>query len=1164
MRQRVTELSEGKMSLAVLVKLIWIVCLLIWVFSAAAAESNLKHEPDSNSVSVSQTAINEAKQDEIRELKLGQMIERELSENGSHTYRIALIAGQYLNVTVDQLGVNVEVGLIDPKGEEITNLDWWWREGTESLWALAELTGDYTLKISAFGKPAETGKYRVKIEKIEQWQQASATDKNLVTAYKYYAEGKKLFTKTTAESRREAIEKFQASLPFWRALKDENAEAITLNEISTMEYQSGSIKQAAEYVSQAIPLFLASGNRREAANSLFNLGVAYNFLGEMPKSLDSYNQALPLARAVKDRVTEARILGGLGPVLHILGQTQKALETLDESVSLARAIGSIDVEAGAQNNIGFIYVALGRLREAIPHYNQTLSLLEVSDNRFGRAATLSNIGNAYAKMGEFNKALESLLQGLKLTRSTGDRRREAINLGSIASLYIKLGDYSKALQYADEALTLSRAIGIRDAESIALGNLGVIHGRTGNLQKSLEYFDQSLTLKVQLKDRYSETYDLNGLGLVYSRLGEYQKALDYYEKALTIIREIGDQYGESYTLLGLGAVYVQLGNQSKALESFNQALTTARSTGDRLGEVSSLYQLAKFERARGNITQARSQIEAAIELIESTRTKVSLVDVRAVYFASQQDSYNLDIDLLMQLYQAAKEPTYLADAFSANERRIARSLLDSLAEVQTNIRAGVSPELLERERSLQQDLNAKADQQMRLLSRKHTAEQATVLAKELEGLTTEYEQVLAQIRQASPRYASLTQPAPLSLKQIQSEVLDSDTLLLEYSLGEERSYLWAVTPTSITSFELPKRAEIETAARRVYDLLVAKADALYPEALTALSQMLLKPVAEQLGRKRLLIVSEGMLQYIPFEALPTPSAQGSGTSKNNSLQPLIVTHEIVSLPSTSVLAELRRELGTRKPAPKMVAVLADPVFDKDDQRIKSRIQNQPAERPGEEKKEIDQTTQPSDVERSIRELGLNTFDRLVLSRREAETITGLASKDQSLKALDFTASRATATNPELSQYQIVHFATHSLLNNQHAGLSGIVLSLVDEQGQLQDGFLRLYEVYNLKLEADLVVLSACQTALGKEIKGEGLVGLTRGFMHAGVPRVVASLWKVSDQATAELMQRFYQKMLKDGMRPAAALRAAQISMAKEKQWAAAYYWAGFVLQGEWR
>ncbi len=189
---------------------------------------------------------------------------------------------------------------------------------------------------------------------------------------------------------------------------------------------------------------------------------------------------------------------------------------------------------------------------------------------------------------------------------------------------------------------------------------------------------------------------------------------------------------------------------------------------------------------------------------------------------------------------------------------------------------------------------------------------------------------------------------------------------------------------------------------------------------------------------------------------------------------------------------------------------------------------------------------------------------MIFSRREADEITGLAGARASFKALDFAANRATALGSNLSQYRIIHFATHGLLNSQHPELSGIVLSLVDKEGLPQDGFLRLHDIYNLKLAADLVVLSACKTGLGKEIKGEGLVGLTRGFLYAGAPRVVASLWKVDDRATAELMKLFYQRMLRDSLRPAAALRKAQIDMWKQPRWAAPYYWAGFTLQGEWK
>jgi len=280
--------------------------------------------------------------------------------------------------------------------------------------------------------------------------------------------------------------------------------------------------------------------------------------------------------------------------------------------------------------------------------------------------------------------------------------------------------------------------------------------------------------------------------------------------------------------------------------------------------------------------------------------------------------------------------------------------------------------------------------------------------------------------------------------------------------------------------------------------------------------------------------------------------------------PLLLEHEIVTAPSASVLAVLRREVAGRQPAPKSVAVLADPVFKNDDPRInRSQMRDEPA-LASQATVRRSELASASGIERSARESGLDDFSRLRFTRLEAEAIAQFAPKQNRLTALDFVASRETAQSAQLSQYRIVHFATHGLLNSQRPELSGIVLSLVDERGRTQDGFLRLHEIYNLKLNADLVVLSACQTALGKEVRGEGLIGLTRGFMYAGSPRVVSSLWRVDDRATAELMKRFYSGMLKDGLRPAAALRTAQVSMLKEKRWSSPHYWAAFTLQGEWR
>jgi CHAT domain-containing protein len=254
----------------------------------------------------------------------------------------------------------------------------------------------------------------------------------------------------------------------------------------------------------------------------------------------------------------------------------------------------------------------------------------------------------------------------------------------------------------------------------------------------------------------------------------------------------------------------------------------------------------------------------------------------------------------------------------------------------------------------------------------------------------------------------------------------------------------------------------------------------------------------------------------------------------------------------------------------MAAVLADPVFDPDDERVKMSLASTKSAS-GKQTRQALTSPSPatsSQLKRALRSVrgvddGIN-LRRLFFSREEAEAILSVTPEQSDLKALDFRANRKLAMSDELSQYRIIHFSTHGLLDSRHPELSGLVFSLVDETGRPEEGFLRLHEIYNLKLNADLVVLSACQTGLGKEVRGEGLIGLTRGFMYAGAPRVMASLWQVDDAATAALMKRFYQNMLQEKLPPAAALRAAQIEMLKRRHWQSPYYWGAFVLQGEWR
>jgi CHAT domain-containing protein len=393
--------------------------------------------------------------------------------------------------------------------------------------------------------------------------------------------------------------------------------------------------------------------------------------------------------------------------------------------------------------------------------------------------------------------------------------------------------------------------------------------------------------------------------------------------------------------------------------------------------------------------------------------------------------------------------------------------------------------------------------------------------------------------------------------EIRARVLDADTQLLQYTLGEENSYLWVVSAGRLESFRLARREEIERAARRLHAALAtppaAEGTADLEEARRALSALVLESAAAALTGRRLLVVAPGALQYVPLAALPLPD----GT-------PVLARFEVVSAPSASVVATLREETGGRTRAAKGVAVLADPVFEASDPRL-AAARRRPMAAEGARLASAAGGGDATRVLDGLRGRGAaGGLGRLPFSRLEAQAIAELAPAGQTFTATGFDASRATATSGRLAGYRVVHFATHGVLSTRRPELSGVVLSLYDRSGRRQDGFLRLHDVYNLKLSADLAVLSGCQTGLGKELAGEGLVGLTRGFLHAGARGVVASLWPVDDESTAELMRRFYRGLLKEGRPPAAALRAAQLEMSSHRRWSAPFHWAGFVVQGEWR
>ena len=1097
-------------------------------------------------------AISDAKPaQDVKELRLGSVLEREISGGEAHAYRIALIEGQYLRALVKGQGINLLVTIQEPGGEKVFERSRNHRLRPEVILGLAWQSGDYHLTVSVRGQQGLRGRYTIKIEELRN---ATLEDRRRVAAERFLAEGERLRSHGKAASYAKALENFEESLSNWRAIGDRAGEAQTLN----------------------------------------LMGEIHFALSDSRKALDCHKQALKLFRDVGDSLGEADTLNNMADAHQALGEVKTALDLSKQALPRQREIGNREGEVWALNNIALAYWSSGDRLLALDYYNQTLQLCRDLKDIACEARTLNGIGNVYSSLGDPQKALECYLQALPLRKQVKSSSGEAITLSNIGLIYNNIGEYQKALEYNELAIPLRQAAGDRRGLAYTFRNIALAHSGLGDKQMALDYLQQALTIIREKKDQRGEAQILKYMGSIYTQIGDYQKALDYLHKALAVSRIAGDRRGEAWAHMGLGKIYREWAegrDLDKSLEQYRQAIAIQKAIKESHDATGSMG-IALVERERGNLAEARATVEAAVGIIESLRARMTVQDLQASYLSEKQGIYEFHIDLLMAMRRNPSPEAaarFEAAALEANERRLARSLLDSLIEARADIRQGVDQGLLAEERVLRQRINAKEVYRTQLLSGKHTPEQAAAAENEMNDLDARYLNVQARIRAASPRYAALTQPKPLSLEEIQRQALDDDTLVLEYALGEERSFLWAVTRNSIASFELPARKAIETAAQRVYELLNVSLRRQYKReselASVELSRMLLGPVAGAMGGKRLLIVADGALQYVPFAALPAPDTGeqrvgetvrvgDGGTGRKGKprpdaptprrpvvFTPLIANHEIINLPSASTLALLRRELAGRQPAARAVAVLADPVLKADDARVRQAGAGAKTETPG---ASIAGGAEAEDLVRSATESGMPSLTRLPFTRQEAEAILTLAPEGKNLKALDFDASRATATSPELAEYRIVHFATHGLINNRRPQLSGVVLSLVDEQGRQQDGFLRAHDIYNLRLGADLVVLSACQTALGEQVKGEGLVGLAQGFMYAGAPRVMASLWNVKDKATSELMKRFYEKMLKEGMPPAAALRAAQVSMWKDKRWEAPYYWAGFALQGEWK
>lgn len=944
---------------------------------------------------------------------------------------------------------------------------------------------------------------------------------------------------------------------------------------------------------EAARLSLGVNDTTEAARALNRAGRLQLILNSPQDSLASHSKALDLLKETPDAEAEADALNGMGAARvrldegdeakkvlerslllseqsgYTAGQAQalltlseeqnpydhaRALETARKSLALWQTLDDKRGIARALTQVGQYYMAQNLLFESAQNYQLALNIWRDLNNPAEQAGVLIMLGFIEFRRGEWAACISFLTQAEGML----DERAEPRSIGQIASTlaeaFSENGMPENSLTQYDRALEYFKKTNDPHLIAVTTWGIGRTYYRLGNYPEAVARFEQVLA-GLHNDSLQAQCYEY--LGRVYLATGEYELALKNLNSALDIYTRAANPWEAAQVTGLLGQLAERQGRFGRARQFYKQALADFDKFSDRINQAAVYFALGRMElRSGGSDAAARDYLRQSIEMTESLRRVPTSSDLSAAFSATVHDRYEYYVESLMREHRESPSRGLDARAFEVSESGRGRSLVELLRATATNAMPGLDPKLAEEEKRLRLSLRVKDDYKIRLLAGKYKKEELDALTADLARLEAEYKRVTEVIRASQP-YEQATSPTTLSLRQIQELVVrDDQTVLVEYSLGADKSYVWAVTRDGVTSHELPARESINDAALKVYNLLSTppgQGDAgEFDSAARELTRTILSPVADALNKhRRVIVVADGALNYIPFQVLPEPSAGD---------EPLIQDHEVVNAPSASILGGLRQEAVRREPAGKVLAAFGDPVFASDYAR---RVDANGAP------VLAMNTIEAARWRSALRDVGLNgsAFNPAVLgplfyAKRELTNLREASGSDVFV-AEGFDATRERLLSADLTQYAILHFATHGLLDPKHPEFSGLVLSTVGRDGNEQNGFVSLQDIYSIRAPVDLVVLSACQTALGKDVRGEGLLGLARGFMYAGASGVVASLWKVEDKATAELMKQFYTNMLRKGMPPGAALRAAQNTIRQNPRWRSPYYWAAFTLQGEY-
>ena len=1069
----------------------------------------------------------------IPTLTPGASVEGRLAGGEQRAYALSLGAEQYLRIVATQTAGDVALSLAAPGGAVLKETD-----ATDKSWIPERLSavtaepGEHLLTVRAVGDA--TAAYRLTLEEARPAQDA---DRERVTAEDLFQRGMHLSVQESVDPRRESIAALQQAADRWRDIGDLAGAGRALHELGYVQFDLGDRQAALGTYEQALAARREAGDQAGVVTSLDTLVECLGALGRADEAHQRGDEALALSRRLGDPNLEALTLNNLGFLAFNLARFAEAAELFAQAVTLRRQAGDVRGVTTALGNLAASDRNLGQIGAALKAYQEALELARQEGDTGTEATVLQNLGVLYKARGDLQPALDVYRRAVDLAVAIGRRSTEASAASNLGELYALLGDPDRALEILQRALEADRAIGSRVGQARDLMEIGSLDRAAGRLDEAQRRFEDAAARSREARDPKAEALALQGLGRTALTSGDPRPALELLDQALALQQQEGSRPGRVETQHDRGAAFLALNDPEQAADAFADSLTSATALGDRYGEAAAHAGLARVERRRGDLEAARGQLEAGLGIVESLRAQVLSPDLRASFLASSQDDYVYLADVLMDLDGRRPGGDFAPAAFAVSERARARSLVELLSEAHIDVREGVAPELAEEEK----ELDARLWLTRGTLIRQFAAgapDSAKVdsLRQRLDEIDAARDDLEWRIRREHPRYADLRYPQPLNLAEVQA-LLAPDAALLEYLLGPQRSYLFVATRDDFAAYPLPSHAEIavlvrdaraglESPDRRLFGSLQVSAGRLY-DALVA-------PAAARLADKTHLIVApDAELYYLPFEALLTSPP---GASPAYLLERWAVSY----VPSASVLASLAPAAppAPTAPAPKVLLAFGDPVFTG----------------------AVDEAAATRGLEDGgLAERSGTRWRRLPGSRQEVTAVAALYGAADSAVFLGANASEHNfETSPDLAGARVIHLASHAVVDERQPARSALLLSRAP--GDAEDGRLEANEIFNLRLGADLVVLSACETALGKEVRGEGLIGLTRAFLYAGARRVAVSLWPVADQSTAELMVAFHRE-LRDGREPSAALRRAKLAALRSGRWRQPYYWAPFVLVG---